>query len=208
MEPGRSRPRCSRTASRRLWRAARSFDELCELGARFVAGDLASFPGWGHACLDLESEDLAPLLAALNRSGLLTLCSQPGLREPVRALEQRAFVSGFASDRAVRAVSAYAFAAGIRACVQRPGEPPRGEVALTSVAGVPRVVTGHDPFPAELACFEDLIRPELLAELAHRPFLTLWDERWGRNDALWTGLANCLVGPVDPALVGPAPRES
>jgi hypothetical protein len=104
--PGRDTPDAQR------WRAARSLEELCELGARFVEGRLGCFPGWGAEALDVESDELSATLARLNRSGLLTLCSQPGRIDPARALEQRAFVGGFATSAAVARLARLARGSG------------------------------------------------------------------------------------------------
>src|SRR5262249_47035263 len=97
--------------ARLAWRRARSFTELCRLGAAFVAGECAFFPGWGWRSLDDESAHIANELAAFHRAGFLTVASQPGrafLDERGRAIEQRAFVCGFADDRAARALRALA----------------------------------------------------------------------------------------------------
>ena len=64
--------------SQALWLAARSFDDLCRLGARFCRGEIAAFPGWMAPELDDESGVLAPMLARLCDAGFLTLASQPG----------------------------------------------------------------------------------------------------------------------------------
>jgi hypothetical protein len=60
-----------------LWRSARTLADLGELTARWIEGAIASQPGYFGAA-DLESDDLVPVLAAVNRAGFRTDTSQPG----------------------------------------------------------------------------------------------------------------------------------
>lgn len=85
-------------ADRRAWRSARTVADLGRLMAHWLAGDLASRPGYQprHGP-DPETADLLPLLVAANRAGYLTTNSQPGSAgdgwDGAR-WEQRAAVSG------------------------------------------------------------------------------------------------------------------
>ena len=63
--------------ARAAWRHASSFADLGELGARFLEGDLACFPGWMADDIDDETDPLVPVLAGLCRGGFLTVASQP-----------------------------------------------------------------------------------------------------------------------------------
>lgn len=174
--------------SRALWRAAASFDALCELGARFAEGSIQHFPGWGWSCLDEESIPLEPDLARLNRAGLLTTCSQPGCEDAARELAQRAFVSGFASRACIDRLLVVEREAGLHVLVLEPGASLAERVPVTIEHGAARVELGGPAHEAELACFEDDVRPELLALLARTPYVAAWDEHWGASTQLWDAL--------------------
>lgn len=168
---------------RSSWKRAQSFDELCELGARFVEGRESFFPGWGAEQLDAESEPLVPVLAALNRAGFLTLASQPGTLAGVDGCEQRAFVSGFcrASEaRSLRRLGARSF---------RRGERGRAGVAVTRRAGSARVLAGHNAFESELELFRGQVGERALAQLSECVYWSLWDPVFGREEWLWRKLA-------------------
>ena len=165
------------------WKRAQSFAELCELGARFVEGRESSFPGWGAAALDGESEPLVPALAALNRAGCLTLASQPGTLRGVDGCEQRAFASGFcraSQARRLRALGARCFARGARG---------RAGVAVARKAGRARVLAGHNAFESELELFAGAVGARALAELERGVYWSIWDPVWGREEWLWRKLA-------------------
>lgn len=189
-----------RARDRAAWRRARSFDELCALGARFVAGELAWFPGWGAAELDVESDAIRASLVALNRAGWLTTCSQPARVDVERGLEQRAFACGFASERVARMlVGLAARDRSIRVRVERRGERVAGPVTVTRepargrAAKVARVAIGGPAIEAELMCFADDLAPAMLAELARRPYVSAWDVAWGREERLWPALEQALA---------------
>jgi hypothetical protein len=90
-------------SDRRRWRSARTVADLGALMALWLEGELRSWPGYmpGYGP-DEETTHLIPSLAALNRSGFLTIASQPGeAGTGYNGLwwEQRAAVEGFVSDR-------------------------------------------------------------------------------------------------------------
>lgn len=89
----------------RLWQSANSVADLGELLARWLEGDLKSWPGYETGCgPDPETRRLIPTLVALNRAGYLTTNSQPGLMGPGfdgAWWSQRAAVTGHIADRAL-----------------------------------------------------------------------------------------------------------
>jgi hypothetical protein len=178
--------------SRRLWLEARTFEELCELGARFVEGDIAFFPGWMAPDLDEESDAIAPRLARLCRAGMLTLASQPGRAEHAAfdgmRCVQRAFVGAFASPAIADALAGAADASAVAIFVHaRRGNATAGApVALRG--GIPYLYAGHDAFDDEIECFEDHLCPQGLAALRSSVYVSAYDPTWGREAALWDEL--------------------
>ena len=157
--------------SHALWLAARSFDDLCRLGARFCRGEIAAFPGWMAPELDDESGALAPLLGRLCEAGFLTLASQPGrAARPAHdgaQCVQRAFVTAFArpglAERLVRelapAVPALIGRIGeIEVAVFARGDRDRESTPVSTRGGIAYAFTGHNAFASELECFEDRAR--------------------------------------------------
>jgi hypothetical protein len=89
----------------RLWRQANTVAELGQLMARWLEGDIKSWPGYQpNYGPDDETRRLIPTLAALNRAGFVTDSSQPGEMGPGHDggwYCQRAAVCGFVADRAL-----------------------------------------------------------------------------------------------------------
>jgi len=182
-------------ASADPWRRAQTFAELCELGARFVRGELARFPGWGAATLDDESDALVPELARANLAGFLTVASQPGRPfqpgHDGRAWAQRGFVAGFASPAAERALAA---AAAAHSLWWFTGTAVAAPAALAD--GTPYLFVGHDAHADELELFADALDPRALAALADCTFGWLVDPVWGRRGALLSALRAALGAPA------------
>lgn len=89
-------------ADRRAWKDARTLTDLGELMARWLEGDIRSWPGYqpGYGP-ELESRPLIPAMAAANRAGYVTTCSQPGNVArgfDGRTWRQRAAVDGHVGD--------------------------------------------------------------------------------------------------------------
>jgi hypothetical protein len=203
-----SRPE-SASESRAAWRAATSFDELCELGARFVEGQLAFFPGWNAPDLDDESDEIALVLARLCRAGFLTVASQPA-RARAGGAGQRAFVCGFVTDQVARRLEHAPRVAGL--VVEVHGGADAGAVEGNVVSrnveradgvsiarepvslhgGVAHAFAGHDAREEEIVCFEDHVSKAALDELRSRAWVSAYDLEWGRKDALWAHLARAL----------------
>lgn len=178
------------------WRVARSFDDLAELTARFIEGDLAHFPGWLAADTDEETDEIAEDLAAINRLGFMTLASQPG-RAPHKGFgghtfAQRAFVAGFASAAAARALDALSAepelvitscptdqTGGCKLPVGRRGD------EMTAWAG-------HAAGPEELAIFAEVLAPEALRTLERARYVSIIDPHWGNRELLWRSLRRAL----------------
>lgn len=185
------------------WRSARTFEALCALGARFIAGELEHFPGWGAPELDLESDALLPTLTRCMRAGFLTTASQPGRPfapgHDGRGWGQRAFVCGFARAATLARLRGEAQAAGLWCRGSDDDAAPcAAEVWPVGLAdGEPYLFAGHAARAEELALFSDELAPEAQAELSAVPFVWLVDPVWGRRAALPHVIERAL-GAADP----------
>lgn len=178
----------------RAWREAHSFAELCELGARFLEGNLPFFPGWGAPETDEETDGLESLLAAANRAGFLTLASQRGAPESPgadgRTERRRAFVCGFASEATAARLEQLTHddESDGELEIAREGEDLtlglRGEDAF--------LVVGSDAASQELEIFAGHLHPDALRTLRDARYVCLADRTWSRDDRLWPGLAQAL----------------
>ncbi len=175
------------------WPAAETFEDLCELGARFLEGDLDHFPGWGASAVDDETDEVAALLAACCRRGFLTVASQPGSPdgpgEDGRLERRRAFVTGFVADSAVQVLGSL---------VDRDLV-----VVLDRCDELPLGLRGSDVFlalgpgarEAELDLFASELGPAGLAALETARWACALDPEWGRDDRLWPALAAAFGTP-------------
>lgn len=188
-----------RELAREAWRAARSFDELCALGAAFLDGRCAHFPGWGAPESDTETDSIRAPLLELSARGFLSVASQPGF-EGARdggAVRQRAFVAGFARVDLARRI-ARSTRIAVRAWfpdgsfassnAEIAGSAEQDPEAMTTVDGVARVVLGHPARDEELALFADEIDDAALRELAATAYVAAWDPRFARAEVLWDEL--------------------
>lgn len=171
--------------SRALWRATRSFDDLCRLAERFVSGEISAFPGWNAPDLDVESDEIAPYLEAACRAGFLTCASQPARPD------QRAFVAGFVSESAAGKLREMSRELDVR-LFGSAGDAVSHAEPVSRRAGRFHAFAGHDARVEELACFEGEVGPEAFAELRAAVYVSAFDPEWGRQGLLWNELMRVL----------------
>lgn len=186
------------TAAR--WAGARNLPEVAELVAQWLEGDLPSQVGYApNVGPDAETTNLVPLLARLNRAGLLTDCSQPGFSG--RGFDgakwrQRAAVSGFiAADRddVIGWLDEALVQSGLAGIVCKPlcdrsaGRP--GGLVMTTRAGRPYTWFGVTRDRLELEDCYAGCAPTIIDALWTSAYqVVVFDPQWGRNDRLWPAL--------------------
>jgi len=203
---------------RKLWASARTLDDLCELTAMWLEGAIASQPGYAANCgPDDETLPLVPVLVALNRAGVMTTGSQPGL-DVVAAdgsrWKQRAAVEFYfrAHDPAVLRLTRVARWAGLITVAHLPSSLPRWRyrydqaVTVTRTDGCdPQCPTRHEDgcdwtwFGTQVPR-RHIRSPHLGYGICHRDAVkavcsawqvTLIYPAWGREDSpLWALLAD------------------
>jgi hypothetical protein len=194
------------------WREARTLDDLGRLTADWLESTLPAHPGyWGVP--DEETGPLVPVLAAVNRAGLVTVGSQPGVdeiddqgvtyrqRAAVELLAQPALAASL-----VDLVGPTFLSTGV--AVRRLG--PARRWRCDHSTSVPVTLWGGRPvtdFGAHLS--RRVLRryifagcgSEALAEVYAAHQVTLVDLVWGRDDQLWPLLADVAGGADDTELV-------
>lgn len=183
------------SSSRSAWAGAQTFDELCELGARFIEGSLSAFPGWGGTSTDEETDRQGELLARVNRSGFLTVASQVGTPDQAgadgRLERRRAFVAGFARGP-LAAHLALLEEVGLVVSRHLAWQEGGDSMAVAERGNEAFLLAGHGAGPEELEIFADWIPGPALEELAHSRFLWIVDPEWGRENHLWQELERSI----------------
>lgn len=173
------------------WRSARTLLDLGALTARWLEGDITFLPGY-DGVPDPETEGLIPVLAAINRAGFVTDCSQPG--EPaVDGWCQRAAVTGFCTgDLAARITDALA-ATDLVVLDAWPGFDCVIQVPVTLDDGKAHTWVGGTLDVEHLSeVYGPSCGPEAVLALVAAHQVAVFDPVWGRNDRLWPALATAL----------------
>jgi len=180
-------------ADREVWRQATSIAAAGELTARWLEGNSQYQPGVFSPGFDDETAAIAGDLARLNRNGLFTKESQPGVQ--AGGLAQRAYVTAFCSPETAMALLALSTRTGLVTVAHAPGE--------TSSASIPVTVQDDDVVTvlgsSEGPVGEDQLRDwaaetnETLAlVLADAWYVEIFDPAWGRNDVLLAAVFEAL----------------
>jgi len=185
----------------RIWHGARTLEDLGELTALWLEGDLASQPGYmpNHGP-EPETLELIPTLAAVNRVGFVTVSSQPALLDPHDARGewlplwwQRAAVEGFADGP----LSDYLVSLGREADLIAQREPvcrfgwwprryPNRGFPVTFVDDEIRTRFGAQWSRRDVrAHFGEVCSPRAVAAVCAAWQVTLIDPEPTRNDRLW-----------------------
>ena len=175
-----------------LWREAHCFAEICQLAARHIEGELPSPSG---EKLDSESTPLLQYLAAYNRKGYWTDCSQP--RDLGTDYRQRAFVTGLAKEELSIRIAKLTLYSDLIVLAF----PPKGG----SGCHIPVTVSEFQPFTwagmngdEMIEFYRDICSVSAMSELEDLWSVTVIDPVWGRNDCLWQRVAEELCYDAAP----------
>lgn len=198
-------------ADARLWAQVESIEDIGELTAQWLEGDIETHPRY-YGRPDEETEALIPTLAVLNRSGYVTAGSQPG-EGPIRGgwdepemkwWWQRAAVDGFARPETADHIRETSTASGLTVVQHdRAG----WRTSWTDVVDVTRSGPDELPAPPEDSwahtSFGTHLSRHVLSStvfnvaaakcLYDMPQVTVVDPEWGRNDLLWPTLTRELT---------------
>lgn len=168
-----------------VWTACSSFNDLCAAMIRFVRAELSFCPGRGGPP-DPETDATRAKLVSLNETGLLTMCSQPGIAE--RAIVQRAFVDGFVRKDQALILAEKGLYADIYLEVFAPEWGAAGaRIPITQSDGYP-FSWGGDVDVGAVQHFAEVCGFRAIAELTEAWQFSAIDLRWGRADHLWNVL--------------------
>ncbi|MBI0296284.1 hypothetical protein JBE04_17895 [Streptomyces sp. PRKS01-29] len=183
------------------WKKAASVADLGQLTADWLEGRIPTIPGCvGEEGPDEETQHLVPVLAAVNRAGYVTTCSQPG-HPPVRGYDgrmwqQRAAVEGWVADhRLLDRLRVGAKRAGIEVIAHRPGGRWHDGIPVTEADREPYTWFARtERYRRQIAYEWRGVGGRAVREVRRSTYLTLVDPVWGRDDRLWPVLAQAVRG--------------
>lgn len=180
---------------RGVWRQATTLEAAGELTARWLEGGSSYQPGHFAAGFDDETRPIAAALAGLNRNGLFTGESQPGLRSGTSA--QREYVTGFCSAEVAGELLALSTRTDLVTVAHAPGESSNAAIPVTLAGTEVTTVLGSSENPVD----DDQIRDwanetndSLALLLADSWYVELLDPEWGRSGVLLPAVLSALTG--------------
>ncbi|MCM3884164.1 hypothetical protein [Frankia sp. R82] len=186
----------TRSASDLGWRSATSLDDLGELTARWLLGDIPAIPGQAGRP-DLETAEIRDALVTLNRGGLVTTMSQP--QAAGTGWRQRAAVTGLASADVARRLETACRRAGLGVGVVSPGERHRWHrdssraATVGEIRGSVSVLVGavESTHALRLLWGPHLSRSGLAVVLGACEVFA-YDPEWTRSGLLWDTLTRAI----------------
>lgn len=183
-------------ADREVWRQAGTILAAGELTARWLEGRSEYQPGTFTPGIDDETESIAGVLAELNRNGLFTKESQPGLLAEGHA--QRGYVTGFCSAESASALLDLSTRTDLVTVAHAPGESSQASIPVTLQEGEVVTVLGSSEGPVgddQLRDWSEEANETLALLLAESWYVEVFDPVWGRNSVLLSGTLKALAGP-------------
>lgn len=182
-------------ADREVWRQAGTIPAAGELTARWLEGRSQYQPGTFAPGFDDETTAIAGELAELNRNGLFTRESQPGVL--AEGHSQRAYVTGFCSVESAAALLALSGGTDLVTVAHAPGEASQSSIPVTLQDGEVATVLGSSEGPAgeeQLRDWSEEANDTLALLLAESWFVEVFDPVWGRNGLLLPAVLTALAG--------------
>jgi hypothetical protein len=198
MEPQKTEDRDRfgrRLEDRGVWRQATTLAAAGELTARWLEGDSEFQPATFTASYDDETAPIAVALAAVNRNGLFTKESQPGLLSS--AVAQRQYVTGFCSADTAAELLALSTRSELVTVAHAPGESSTAAIPVTLDGGEVVTVLGSSENPVTEEQIQDWAsetNDSLALLLADCWYVEILDPVWGRDDVLLPAVLGALTG--------------
>lgn len=190
-------------ADREIWRQAGTIPAAGELTARWLEGRSEYQPGTFAPRFDDETRAIAGGLAELNRSGLFTKESQPGVLSEGHA--QRAYVTGFCSVESAAALLELSGRTDLVTVAHAPGEASQSSIPVTLRDGDVVTVLGSSEGPVgddQLRDWAEEANESLALVLADSWYVEVFDPVWGRNGVLLPAVLGALAD-LEPATLQP-----
>lgn len=184
---------------RGVWRQATTLEAAGELTARWLEGGSSYQPGHFAPGSDDETKPIAGALAELNRHGLFTKESQPGIRAGDAA--QREYVTGFCSATIAGELLALSTRTELVTVAHAPGEASSAAIPVTLAGSEVTTVLGSSENPVEEEQIRDWAvetNDALALLLADSWYVEILDPVWGRNEVLLPAVLQALKRAEQP----------
>ncbi|WP_427005372.1 DUF6919 domain-containing protein [Pseudarthrobacter sp. H2] len=181
-------------ADREVWRQAATIPAAGELTARWLEGRSQYQPGTFTPGIDEETRGIAARLAVLNRNGLFTKESQPGVL--AEGLAQRAYLTAFCTTEAAASLLRLSARTGLVTVAHAPGEASRASIPVTVQQDEVVTVLGSSESPVtpeQLTAWSEEANDALALVLADSWYVEIFDPVWGRNDILLPAVLEALT---------------
>lgn len=168
------------------WRTVSSMDDMGALVIRWLDGKDRFLP-WHAGPPDEETAEISEYLRVLNRHGVVTTNSQPGVPLGIHGWQQRAWVHLLASPETARALVSAADEAGLIGICAGLRALPAQRIPITMRPGgrVNSSTTG---------AHEELFLVGGSRNLVESAWdVALIDPVWGRKDYLWSVATDCII---------------
>lgn len=170
---------------RGVWRQATTLAAAGELTARWLEGASQYQPGTFAPGFDDETQPLAAALAELNRNGLFTKESQPGIS--TGSATQREYVTGFCSAATAAGLLALSTRTELVTVAHAPGEASNAAIPVTLAGSEVTTVLGSSENPVDeeqVQDWADETNDALALLLSDSWYVEVFDPVWGRNALL------------------------
>ncbi|PTT60936.1 DUF6919 domain-containing protein [Arthrobacter sp. HMWF013] len=183
-----------RLVDKGAWRQATTLAAAGELTARWLEGESHYQAATFTPTYDDETAPIASELAALNRNGLFTKESQPGLRKGETA--QRQYVTAFCSAETAADLLALSTRSELVTVAHAPGESSSAAIPVTLDGGEVVTVLGSSENPVDEEQIQDWANETndtLALLLADSWYVEILDPVWGRNVVLLPAVLDALT---------------
>lgn len=181
-------------SDRGVWRQATTLEAAGELTARWLESRSEYQPGTFAPSFDEETRPIAAALAEINRNGLFTKESQPGLQSDGSA--QRQYVTGFCNADVAAQLLALSTRSDLVTVAHGPGEASSAAIPVTLDRSEVVTVLGSSENPVEEEQIRDWAEEtneSLALLLADSWYVEILDPVWGRNDLLMPAVLSALI---------------
>jgi hypothetical protein len=181
-------------ADREVWRQAATIPAAGELTARWLEGRSEYQPGTFTPGIDEETRGIADRLAELNRNGLFTKESQPGVL--AEGHTQRAYLTAFCTTEAASALLQLSARSGLVTVAHAPGEASQASIPVTVQQDEVVTVLGSSETPVtpeQLNGWSEEANDALALVLADSWYVEIFDPVWGRNEILLPAVLEALT---------------